>query len=173
MKKKIQVKTLADLKEKVDKQDQTPLEAKEINLYGGRYQDYIDNLNRYIQKGIKESITSDFYIEIFIHVDNAMALLVAANAQYVSQIRQTCPTPMTGQHVWFWDNKKQDVEFVWAIPNKVDVIRLGVLYEIHDEDDKVLYESVKRFLSGEYLKLARRRNGEVDNQVNPIIMVNS
>lgn len=162
---KIKVNTLNDVYNAAKKSDQTVYDVKEINFYGGRYKNYLKTINKTLEKGIKESTTSDFYIDLYLYIEKVMALHIAHNIKYKPFIRTWCPTPTSGQHVWFYDSKKQKLEFLWAIPNKVDIISLISQDYVLSVDDNSLIESAMKFFNGDYVKLMNKKNEEVKKRL--------
>lgn len=166
---KIKVNTLNDVYKAAQKSDKTIYDVKEVNFYGGRYKNYIKTINKALEKGIKESPTPDFYIDLYLFIEKVMALHIAHNIKYKPFIRVWCPTPTSGQHVWFYDSSKQKLEFLWAIPNKVDIISLTAQDYVISEDDKSLIESAMKFFNGDYTAIMKKRNEVVEKRLGVLI----
>jgi len=169
MTEKIKVNTLADVAKAAEKADKTVYDVKEINFYGGRYKNYIKTVNNAMEKGIKESSTPNFYIDLYLFIDKVMALEAAHNIRYKPFIRAWCPSPTSGQHVWFYDAARQKLELVWAIPNKVDIISLVSQDYLLTTEDRALIYSAYKFFNGTYLKEMHKRNEIVKKQLGVLI----
>lgn len=165
MNEKHKVNTLNDVYELSKKSDKSVYDVKEINFYGGRYKNYIKVVNKALEKGINQSPVPDFYIDIYMFIDKLMSLHIAPNIKYLPMIRTWCPSPSSGQHVWYYDSKKQKLEFLWAIPNKVDIISLSSQEHLLTTEDRYLLDSIYKFFNGYYLEVMKKRNKEIESNL--------
>lgn len=129
--------------------------------------EYLPNLIQTTEKGKKDMPNSDFYIVVLTKCER---LLQNVYRHYFFT-RVTCPTPDYDQAVYHYRADKDEVEFLWVIPDpKTIQYFLEHAFDLPQED-KCLLKYIMDFNDGTLDKLARRLNGEEVNQRNPIVKI--
>ena len=142
---------------------ETTYSIRELNE--AREKHYIEKLHESMAAGKKAWPQMDFYVVMLTKVE----IFVKRNIRVYPRVRLTCPTPNNDQDVYFYDHKKDALEFIWSIPDKQTVMQYKLFPDSIPEDEYCLVPHVMNYLDGTYDKLARRRNGEKEGQVNPTI----
>lgn len=103
-------------------------------------------------------LEGDFYIEVISITDSILTNVI--KNYFVP--RKTCPTPCFDQTVYKFDSNREDIFYIWTVPDK------EICYEfIHNPDkvhpkEKELAKMIFMYFNGELLRLAKKFNGEKD-----------
>jgi hypothetical protein len=129
--------------------------------------DYIPNLVEATNKGKSSMPNQDFYIVVLTKRERLMQNVI----RHYFFTRMSCPTPDYDQAVYFYDHIKDEVEFLWVVPDP-STIRYFIenVFDIPPED-RCLLKMIMDFNDGTLDKLAKRLNGESLGQANPIVKV--
>lgn len=98
----------------------------------------------------------DFFIEVISITDTIMQNVIKNH--FVP--RHTCPTPCFDQTVYKFDSNREDITYIWTVPDR------DICYEfIHNPtqvhpSEKELAKMIYMYFNGELLKLAKKFNGE-------------
>lgn len=131
--------------------------------------DYIPNLLEAVAKGKKSFPSSDFYTVVLTKNERLMPNVF----RHFFFNRISCPTPNYDQALYFYNHEKDEIEFLWVIPDpRTCKFFLENILEIPHED-KCLIQYIVDFNDGTLDRLARYRNGEKELQVNPIVRIES
>ncbi len=129
--------------------------------------DYIPNLIEATNKGKRDLPKQDFYIVVLTKRERLMQNVF----RHYFFTRMSCPTPDYDQAVYHYSALKDEVEFIWVVPDPVTCqYFLEHSLEIPPED-KCLLEFILKFREGTLDRLARRYNGEKEEQLNPIVKI--
>lgn len=129
--------------------------------------DYIPNLIEATNKGKRDLPKQDFYIVVLTKRERLMQNVF----RHYFFVRMSCPTPDYDQAVYHYSALKDEVEFIWVVPDPVTCqYFLEHSLEIPPED-KCLLEFILKFSEGTLDRLARRYNGEKEEQLNPIVKI--
>lgn len=129
--------------------------------------EYIPNLIEATEKGKKNMPNSDFYIVVLTKFER---LLQNVSRHYFFT-RLTCPTPTYDQAVYHYRADKDEVEFLWVIPDPRTIKYFMENVFSIPEEDRCLIKYIMDFNDGTLDKLARKLNGEEVNQINPIVKI--
>lgn len=124
-------------------------------------------LQREMQKGFLENLTDsvmefrkknprDFYV---VQLTKREQLLPNVLRNYFF-CRFSCPTPEYDQTVFFYDHKKETIEYVWTVPDRPTCLTLRENALRVPPEEQQLLSFVLRFFSGELLLHAKYLNGE-------------
>ena len=74
--------------------------------------------------------------------------------------RQTCPTPNYDQAVYRYNRKKEQIEYIWSIPDRETChhLRINAMHVVPRERE--LLSFVLKFADGTLFKLCKKLNGE-------------
>ena len=76
-------------------------------------EDYVDNLKLAVENG-KKAFNKDFFVTV---LTKAERLLTGVIRNYFHP-RVTCPDPNYDQALYLYDSSKEEIEFLWVIPDK-------------------------------------------------------
>jgi hypothetical protein len=129
--------------------------------------EYIPNLIEAVNKGKILRPDQDFYIIVLTKRERLMQNVM----RHFFFTRTSCPTPDFDQAVYFYSHLKEEVEFVWVLPD-----RDTAFYFFHNPlsippEDKCLLDIVVDYFDGTLDREAKKRNGETKDQLNPIVNV--
>jgi hypothetical protein len=128
---------------------------------------YMPNLIEATVKGKSEHPNQDFYVVVLTKRERLMTNVI----RHYFFTRASCPTPDYDQAVYHYSHLKETLDFLWVLPDpKTSSYFLDHALEI-PEDERSLLELVFKFYDGSLDKLAKKLNGEVENQVNPVVRV--
>jgi hypothetical protein len=133
----------------------------------GMSKPYMNSLFSAVAEGKLKLPNQDFYVVMLTKVER----LLTKNVHFYPIVRLTCPSTNYDQSVYFYDHKNETLEFLWTIPDKETIFRFKMYPETITEEEKPLIPYVKNYLSLHYDRLARIRNGEKENQINPILTI--
>jgi exoribonuclease II len=129
--------------------------------------DYLPNLLDVARKGKASMPSKDFYIVVLTKRERLMQNVI----RHYYFTRLSCPTPDYDQAVYSYNHNKDEIEFLWVVPDPITIrYFMENAFDIPPED-RCLLKYIAEFNDGTLDKLARRLNGEVVNQVNPVVKV--
>ena len=143
-------------------------DARILDVSNAFSKSYLKSLLQAVEDGKKKVPDQDFYVVMLLKVER----LLTKNIHYYPIVRMTCPSTNYDQSVFFYDHKKQTLEFIWTIPDRDTIMRFKLHPETITKEEEALVPYVKNYLSLHYDRLARIRNGEKENQINPILTIN-
>lgn len=130
--------------------------------------DYMPNLLEATNRGVRENPKRDFYVVVLTKQERLMDNVFRHYFFY----RLSCPTPTYDQAVYFYSHTNQTLEFIWVVPD-IHTCRRFLSNSLSiSPDEKCVLEFVMKFNDGTLEDIARQRNGEKENQVNPTIHIN-
>lgn len=129
--------------------------------------DYIPNLIEATNKGKKDLVSKDFYIVVLTKRERLMQNVF----RHYFFTRLSCPTPDYDQAVYRYSALRDEVEFVWVVPDPYTCNYFIENSITIPPEDRCLLDYVFKFKDGTLDKLARHFNGEKENQLNPIVRV--
>lgn len=116
---------------------------------------YLGELFAAVKRGTQE-IKGDFFIQVLTTRFRTLTNLV--RNQFV--IRHTCPTPNYDQSVYLFDSSKQELEYVWSIPDRQSCHDMVENALTIDPEYRELLQYVLDFRDGTLFKLAQKLNNE-------------
>jgi len=129
--------------------------------------DYIPNLIEATTKGKKAMPNQDFFVVVLTKRERLMQNVF----RHYFFTRISCPTPDYDQAVYHYSHFKDEVEFVWVIPDPYTCAYfMEHAFDLAPED-KCLLEFIMKFNDGTLEREAKRLNGEKVSQVNPVVRV--
>lgn len=129
--------------------------------------DYIPNLIEATNNGKRDLPKQDFYIVVLTKRERLMQNVF----RHYFFTRMSCPTPDYDQAVYRYSAAKDEVEFIWVVPDPA-TCRYFLEHSLEiPPEDKCLFEYILQFREGKLDKLARRYNGEKEEQLNPIMTI--
>lgn len=117
--------------------------------------EYYDNLIKCV-KDNKHKYAGDFYIVVLTKKER---LLENVLRNYFFA-RNTCPTPDYDQSVYYYDAAKEEVSYIWTIPDRETCLILLANAADLPKEEWELLEFVNDFASGKLYKLAKSLNKE-------------
>jgi hypothetical protein len=108
-------------------------------------------------KATSEYANKDFYIVLLMKVEK-----IGQSPRTFVLARHSCPTPVYKQSVWKYHHISDNLEFLWAIPDKIlyhHIIRNTQKY-LSDKECSSLAKYVILMESGELLEWVKRENGD-------------
>jgi len=126
--------------------------------------DFMPEVFKCIKNG-KKHFDGDFYIEVLL----CMPGVIERHKKNIFAARPTCPRPFYDQTVFKYHSKDDRLEYMWTVPDK----DLCELYRYHigivPDDEKELYDNIKKYFSGELaIREYKENNKEPEKQVIPV-----
>lgn len=131
--------------------------------------DYVPKLIKAVEEGKKAIPNQSFYVVMLTKHERILHKVI----RIYPRVRMSCPTPSYDQAVYYYDHFKQDLEFLWVVPDRKTCLHLMANALNLPVEERCLLDLVMQFEQGKLDALARKRNGELVNQVNPIIKINT
>lgn len=135
-------------------------------------QEYLDNLIwavKHAQKkidcssieGHKEcasriAFEKDFFIVVLLKKEKLLENVL--RNYFITTL--ACPTPHFDQTVYRYDHKKEDVEFIWVVPDKETCEILSSNATIIVPEERQLLRMVLDYYDGTLFRIAKKFNGE-------------
>jgi hypothetical protein len=117
--------------------------------------EYTDHLIQCV-KDNRSKIIGDFYVVVLTKMER---LLTNVMRNYFFA-RMTCPTPDYDQAVFKYDAAREELSFLWIVPDRETCITFKENALSIAPEERDLLKFVLDFSSGELFKLAKRLNGE-------------
>jgi len=118
-------------------------------------EDYIKKLESTIEEGCK-AWPGDFFVVVASKVERTMHNVIRNLIFH----RRTCPTPNYDQIVYKYICKTDEIEFIWAVPDKASCEYIKKYpFEVPD-NYKDLMKTVFDFYDDTLLNIAKHLNGE-------------
>jgi len=125
--------------------------------------DYPDQVMECIKNG-KKHFDGDFYIHVLFCMDR----IVPDKRKNIFAAQKSCPKPFYDQAVYKYHSGDDRLEYLWVVPD----IDLCELYKynigIIPDDEKDLYENIRRYYSGELAQIEYRENNKGRKQVHAV-----
>jgi hypothetical protein len=136
----------------------TPDSNDPIELELEMQKDYIKELLTTLSDS-KNKFIGNFYIVVITKKERLMEN-VLRNYFFA---RQSCPTPDFDQSVYYFDRKKESLEYLWTVPSRdtIDILKENAC-EV-DKSEWGLLKFVLQFCDGTLFKISKDRNGEAPN----------
>jgi hypothetical protein len=129
--------------------------------------DYLPNLISKVEEGKKSMPNSNFYIVVLTKCERLLRNVY----RHYFFTRISCPTPDYDQAVYLYRSDKDELEFLWVVPDPRTIrYFMDNVFDI-PEEDRCLLKYIFDFNDGKLDKLARSLNGEKEEQLNPIINI--
>jgi len=116
----------------------------------------------------KKMFNGNFFIEVAKKRERLMPQILP---RIFALPRSTCPTPFYDQDVYIYNREDDCLDFVWAVPDPDTCDQLANNMNNLCLEDKELLEFVFKYKDGSLLRMARKFNGEKEDQINPIILL--
>ena len=140
----------AKLLEKAESNDQTVIDQTREQL-----SEYYDELIKCVNEH-KNKIVGNFYVVV---ITKKERLITNVLRNYFFA-RVSCPTPDYDQAVYHYDAKKEELSFMWVIPDRETCLLLRANTSQIPQEELQLLGFVQDFASGKLFKLAKSLNGE-------------
>lgn len=127
---------------------------------------YLGELFTSVAKG-KELFPGDFFIEV---QQQRFVLLAKVLRNYFIP-RSTCPTPNYDQSVYRFDRMKDELEYVWTLPDRESAFDLIANALTIEDEYRELLQYVLDFKDGTLFKLAQTLNNEDSLKTGVILKV--
>ena len=117
---------------------------------------YVDAHHGHDDCHLQEAMTGDFFIEISLKKEKLMENVF--RSYYVAL--NDCPTPKYDQTVFKFDHKKEQLQFLWVVPDDQTALTFkeNALSIVPEEQE--LLKFVLAYYDGSLLQLAKYLNGE-------------
>jgi hypothetical protein len=135
-----------------------------IDAWKAKEQDYLKNLVECVETNRKK-FEKDFYILTTIKNETIFNkyLPMPVFREYFFALND-CPTPNYDQNLFKYNSKLEQIEFVWAIPDRETAQMLHANKDIIDESERWLLKFVLDYADGTLYRLMKSLNGEqIDN----------
>lgn len=106
----------------------------------------------------KKEYMGDFYVVVITKKEKLMKNVIR-NYFFGTQ---ACPTPTWDQTVYAYNRKDDSIEFLWVVPDKATCFVFSRYKTLVDANEMQLLKFVLDFEDGTLLKIAQKRNGEVE-----------
>jgi hypothetical protein len=117
--------------------------------------EYYDNLIKCYKEN-KSKYQGDFYIVVLTKKERLLENVVR-NYFFA---RTTCPTPDYDQAVYKFDHFKEEINFVWVIPDKETCLMMINNTALIAPEEQQLLQFVIDYSTGKLFQLAKKLNGE-------------
>jgi len=122
--------------------------------------DYPNQIYECLKNG-KKHFDDDFYIHVLFCKDR----LIRDCRKNIFAAQRSCPTPFYDQAVYKYNKRDDNLEFLWVVPD-IDICELyknniGLV----PEDEKDLYENIRKYYSGELARIEYLENKRARKQV--------
>ena len=101
----------------------------------------------------------DFFIET---ITKKEKLLANTLRNYFST-RASCPTPHYDQTVYRYNSKKEEIEFLWVVPDKETALIFKENVDKIVPNERGLLKCILSYYDGSLFRLAKKLNGETMN----------
>ena len=134
--------------------------------------EYLDNLVWSVQHALKKvdcsaieghdickdrhAFEGDFFIESLIKKEKVLHNVL----RNYFMPRKSCPTPAYDQTVYRWNSVKQDIEYIWTVPDKETCLTLYQNKDIVVPAEQGLLKMVVKFYDGSLYRLMKKFNKE-------------
>lgn len=122
------------------------------------HQEYEKNVYEAVER-YKKEWAGDFYIIVITKKERLMQNVLR---NYFFG-RESCPTPDYDQTVYLYHRAKEEIEFLWVIPDRETCIMFRENVLKVPESERELLKFVLDFADGTLFKLSKKLNGEVDD----------
>lgn len=150
----------------------TPQTLDPIEIQRATEKEYLDNLIwsvKHAQKKVECShleghdmckdriaFDGDFFIAVLLKKEKLLQNVL--RNYFVPTL--TCPTPTYDQTIYKYDNKKDDVEYLWTIPDKETCLTFLENKDKIVKEELQLLSYILQFNDGTLYRLAKKLNGE-------------
>lgn len=149
----------------------TPDSLDPIEIQRATEQEYINELIWCVKHALKKETCRDACPahcdeRIALHGDFFVEALVKKEKILVNTFRNffiprtTCPTPCYDQTVYRYDAQKEEIEFLWVIPDKETCEVFRENKHIIVPEEQALLRNILSFYDGTLFKRAKKYNGE-------------
>lgn len=104
----------------------------------------------------RPSMDGDFFITVILKKEKLLENVL--RNYFIPTI--ACPTPTYDQTLYKYDHKKDDIEFVWVIPDRETCLTLHENKDIVVPGEMHLLQFVLDFYGGKLYRKAKKFNGE-------------
>lgn len=109
----------------------------------------------------------DFFIVVNIKLEKIFeSALPVFHEYYIAQ--STCPTPNYDQTLYKFNAVKEQIEYIWTIPDRETAHYLIANKEIVDKSEHELLNFVLQFADGSLYKLCKKLNNEKPDSIHLI-----
>lgn len=134
----------------------TPESQDPIEIQRELQKDYRKNLLEAANRGVKR-YSGDFYI----HVEKKAEPLLPNTFRHYFIDKQSCPTPNYDQDVYKYNRQKEEIEYLWTVPDRGTCFHLMENKHLVVPTEQWLLSFVVKFANGELYKLCKELNGEI------------
>jgi polyphosphate kinase len=114
----------------------------------------------------RETFSGSFYIEM---IPIAIPLMLDRAYRFKYIPKKACPTPNYDQNLFYYNHKSEQVEFIWAVPDKGACYHLLENAHLVVPEEKQLLDNVIAYANGTLFQIMKHRNKEV--QDSPILEI--
>lgn len=120
-------------------------------------EDYIQQLIE-VTNNTKKVTKGDFYIEVITKREPIMKIVFRS----YFKTRYTCPTPQYDQSVFKYDSKKDEIEYIWTLPDRDTCRFMKENALVLPKDQHELLKFVLMDSDGSLLGYCKHLNNETD-----------
>lgn len=122
------------------------------------HQEYEKNVYEAVER-YKKQWTSDFYLIVLTKKERLMQNVL----RHYFFGRESCPTPDYDQTVYIYHRAKEEIEFLWVIPDRDTCIMMRDNALKVPESERALLKFVLDFADGTLFTLSKKLNGEIED----------
>lgn len=115
-----------------------------------------DDIKGHEECTTRDSMDGDFYVVGILKKEKLLENVI--RNYWVPTI--TCPTPTYDQTLYKYDHRKDDIQFMWVIPDRETCLTLFENKDIVVPQERSLLQFIIDFYDGTLLQKAKRFNGE-------------
>ena len=101
-------------------------------------------------------------VDLFVVVNHRKDKFIPNVIRNFFCVRRTAPTPETEQTVFHYDNKKDDISFLWTIPDKETCRSYYYGRKLVDPEDYDMLKNIMDFMDGKIMDKVKKLNGEIE-----------
>jgi hypothetical protein len=146
-----------------------------LEIAYAREKEYLDNLVWCVNHALKKvdcssikghdecvnrsALTGDFFIEVLLKKEEKLQNVL--RTYFIP--RSTCPTPFFDHTVFRYNSKKEEIEYLWTIPDQEMCLTLKENKQKVVPSEQQSLEMVLMYYDGKLHRLAKKFNGETMN----------
>ena len=116
-----------------------------------------DILEGHLECSKRDALIGDFFVVVLLKKEKLLENVLRNYFLTTS----ACPTPSYDQTVYRYDSKKEDVEFLWVVPDKetCEIFKENITKRVPEEQG--LLSQILRFYDGTLFRMCKQFNGEI------------
>ena len=129
-----------------------------VDAWKVKEQDYIKNLIECAETN-RKLFNGDFFIVTQLKNEKLLSHALPTFREYFIA-QKSCPTPNYDQNLYKYDSKKEEISYLWSIPDRETSHYLFENKLLVDQSERQLLDFVLKFQDGSLFRLMKELNGE-------------